>query len=185
MHTVISNSIIRQFDPCYDPSKFITDENEELTVKQWIEKYRKVIPAKDIIWLLLRKEFLSEKDLRLFAVWCARETLKLIVNPDERSVNACNVAEKYANGEATQEELLSARDAANDGTYVAYYAALSAANIGHAYVAYAAFHAAYSTVHASDVNVAARAATSAASYADADVDVADAAQINQLLSYFE
>jgi hypothetical protein len=114
MYKTISNKIIRKFNPCYDPSKYIKDENEELPVKEWVEKYRSIVPTNDIIWLLSRKKFMSKKDLILFVVWCAREALKLIANPDERSVNACNVAERYANGEATREELFAARAAAYD-----------------------------------------------------------------------
>jgi hypothetical protein len=175
MYKTISNEIIRKFHPCYDPSYVITDETEELSVKQWVEKYRKVIPSKDIIWLLLRREFLSEKDLRLFAVWCAREALKLIKNPDEKIVKACNVAEKYANGEATKEELLAAHDAALIAN-AAYMAASSASD-----AAYAASEAAYAA------SEAAYAASKAASEAarDATADAARSAQLNQLLTYFE
>jgi hypothetical protein len=57
---------------------------------------------------------MTDKDMRLFAVWCAREALKLVDNPDERSINACDVAEKYANGEATDDELDAAWSAARD-----------------------------------------------------------------------
>ena len=74
---------------------------------------------------LLRKvETWNDKTARLFAVWCAREALKLIDNPDPRSVNACDVAERYANGEATKEELAAAWDAA---MYAAWDAAWDAA----------------------------------------------------------
>jgi len=52
------------------------------------------------------------KTQRLFAVWCAREGLKLVDNPDPRSVAACDVAERYANGKATDEELDAALAAA-------------------------------------------------------------------------
>ena len=54
----------------------------------------------------------DEKTQRLFAVWCAREALKLYDNPDPRSVTACDVAERYANGKATDEELAAASGAA-------------------------------------------------------------------------
>ena len=111
MITTINNNLIRSFRPCYDPSKYI-DEDESLTVKEGVEKYRGIVPAKDIIWLLCRKEFMSDRDLRLFAVWCAREALKLVDNPDPRSVAACDVAERFANGDATKEELASALAAA-------------------------------------------------------------------------
>ena len=111
MITTINNKLIRSFRPCYDPSKYI-DETENLPIKQGIKKYRGIVPAKDILWLLCRNEFLSDRDLRLFAVWCAREALKLVDNPDQRSVAACDVAERYANGEATKEDLAAAATAA-------------------------------------------------------------------------
>ena len=70
----------------------------------------------------------NDKTLRLFAVWCAREALKLVDNPDPRSVNACDVAERYANGEATDEELAAALAAARDAARAAAWdAALAAA----------------------------------------------------------
>lgn len=109
----INNELIRSFSPCYEPSEIVTDENETLTVVEWVVKYRDKVKSKaDIVWLLCRNEFMSDKELRLFAVWCAREALKLVKNPDPRSIQACNVAEKFANGESTQEELAAAWDAA-------------------------------------------------------------------------
>ena len=122
----INNELIRSLTPCYDPSKYITDENETLPVLEWVEKYRGAVPDKDIIWLLCHEEFLSGKQLRLFAVWCAREALKLIDNPDPRSIEACNVAERYANGEATIEELNAARYCDTSAAYTAAYFAAAA-----------------------------------------------------------
>ena len=101
----INNKLIREFIPCYDPSEKGIPDDETLPVLDWVEKYRNTVPAEDILWLLLRNEFVSNKDLRLFAVWCAREALSLIDNPDNRSVEACNVTERHVNGEATDEEL--------------------------------------------------------------------------------
>ena len=102
----ISNRIIRKFKPCYDPAEVIKDENEELPVVEWVEKYRNLVHKKqDIIWLLCNKLYMSDRDMRLFAVWCAREALKLVDSPDPRSIEACNVAERFANGEATSEKL--------------------------------------------------------------------------------
>jgi hypothetical protein len=160
MYKTISNEIIRQFKPCYNPSKFIKDENEELPIKDWVKKYRNVVPAKDILWLLLRREFLSEKDLILFVVWCAREALKLVENPDERSIEACDVAERYANGEATKEELYATYITADDAAVAAYntaHAAYFAATTSS--TAYYASYAASTTVSAAN---AARDAVNAA-----------------------
>ena len=52
----------------------------------------------------------ADRDLRLFAVWCARQVQHLMA--DARSIAAIDVAERYANGEATGKELAAAWDAA-------------------------------------------------------------------------
>ena len=141
--TKISNRIIRRFRPCYDPSEIGSKESEYLPIREAVEKYRNSVKEKeDIIWLLCRKEFMSDRDIRLFATWCAREALKLIENPDQRSVDACNVAERYANGYATDEELdaawaaawdaaRAARAAARDAAWAAAWDAARAAQIDH------------------------------------------------------
>jgi hypothetical protein len=49
---------------------------------------------------------------RLSAVHAARQALALIDSPDPRSVSACDVAERYANGEASVVELAAAWGAA-------------------------------------------------------------------------
>jgi len=54
----------------------------------------------------------NERAQRLFAVLCARGALKLVDNPDPRCIAACDVAERYANGDATEEELAAVRGAA-------------------------------------------------------------------------
>ena len=124
----ISNRIIRKFKPCYDPAEVIKDENEELPVVEWVEKYRNLVHKKqDIIWLLCNKLYMSDRDMRLFAVWCAREALKLVDSPDPRSIEACNVAERFANGEATSEELGVAYAAAWAAAWAATDAATDAA----------------------------------------------------------
>ena len=52
---------------------------------------------------------LADEVLRLFAVDCARHALSTVQNPDPRSVRAWKVAEKFAIGQATEEELREAR----------------------------------------------------------------------------
>jgi hypothetical protein len=189
MYKTISNEIIRKFQPCYDPSKFITDENEELIIKQWVEKYRKVVPTRDILWLLLRKEFMSKKDLILFVVWCAREALKLVENPDDRIVEACNVAERYANGEATKEELdasyIAADNVAN-AVYLsadaAYYAAI-ATDAG--YYAATAADADYVTYYTASATLAAANAARDTANAARDTDNAVRAVANAaIVAYY-
>lgn len=159
--TKISNRIIRRFHPCYDPAELGIKESEYLPIAEAVEKYRDAVKNKgDIIWLLCRKQFMSDKDMRLFAVWCAREALKLLKNPDPRSLNACDVAERFANGQATSDELDAARDAA-------WSAAMDADS-----------DAARSAARAAARDAAWAAAWSAAWSAARD------AQIDKLLTYF-
>ena len=79
---------------------------------------------------------LDDRTLRLFAVWCARNTPladgrvtgDLLTDP--RSLAALEVAERYANGRATDEELAAARAAAEAAARVAArYAARAAAEV--------------------------------------------------------
>jgi len=65
----------------------------------------------DALWAC-RAEPQYAKEWRLFAVWCASQVKHLMT--DGRSLEALNVAERYANGQATDEELRAARDAAWD-----------------------------------------------------------------------
>ena len=73
----------------------------------------------DALWCLRAIEG-RDKEIRLYAVWCARQVQHLMKDP--RSLAALDVAEKCANGKATEEELAkaeaaaraAARDAARD-----------------------------------------------------------------------
>jgi len=76
----------------------------------------------DALWCC-RAEPKHDKEWRLYAVWCARQVEHLIT--DERSKEALNVAERYANGNATDEELAAAR-AATRATWAAAWAAWAA-----------------------------------------------------------
>ena len=71
-----------------------------------------------LIWVATRPEVLSDRDLRLFACWCARQVWHLL--KDDRSKNAVIVAEKYAVGEATAEELKAAEAAAEAAVKAAW-----------------------------------------------------------------
>ena len=63
-----------------------------------------------MMWYLNASGYKNDKKLRLFAVWCARQVRHLMTDP--RSINALDVAERYANGKATDEELAAVREAA-------------------------------------------------------------------------
>ncbi|CAK0771990.1 conserved hypothetical protein [Gammaproteobacteria bacterium] len=75
------------------------------------------------VMLVRRVDGWNDKTLRLFAVWCGREAMKLIPDPDPRSIAACDVAERYANGDATSEDLDAAWGAAWGAASAAAWAA--------------------------------------------------------------
>ena len=86
-----------------------------------------------VIWIATLQGVLTDRELRLFAVWCARQVQHLLTDP--RSVSAIDVAERYANGEATDEELAAAWAAASDVFWAAASAAERAAASAAAWTA--------------------------------------------------
>ena len=82
----------------------------------------------DALWCLQAVDG-HDREIRLFAVECARSVQHLMVDP--RSIAAIDVAERFANGQATSEEMISARvdarvaawDAAGDAVWDAARAA--------------------------------------------------------------
>ncbi len=78
----------------------------------------------DALWCLRAVDG-HDKEIRLYAVWCARQVQHLM--PDKRSLAALDVAEAFANGKATKEELAAADHAAWDAAWAARIAARAAA----------------------------------------------------------
>jgi len=116
-----------------------------------------------MLWLAGKLSGPPESDGRRTLVACACECARLSLPifekryPDDKRVRNClDVAERWARGEATIEELRVARRAA--------YAAADAAADASAYAATAAYTAAYAY---EDAAAAAAAATAAAAYAAA------------------
>ena len=78
----------------------------------------------DALWCLRAVEN-HDREIRLYAVWCARQVQHLMT--DQRSLDALDVAERYANGQATYGELYAARDAAWSAAGAAAWSAAGAA----------------------------------------------------------
>lgn len=74
-----------------------------------------------LVWVATRKGVLTDKELRLFAVWSARQVQDLM--SDQRSIDALDVAERCAHGNATSEQLAAARAAAWAAARAAAWAA--------------------------------------------------------------
>lgn len=120
---------IRSWKPCYPPEKKLPEgwSGTALDILALTN-----VAAGDKLWVVLRSEVLSDKVLRLFAVKSARRVQHLM--PDARSLKALDVAEAYAHGKATKEELEKAR---NDASAAAWDAPLDA-TLSAVYAAWAA-----------------------------------------------
>ena len=77
----------------------------------------------DALWCLRAVEG-RDREIRLFAVWCARQVQHMMTDP--RSLAALDVAERFANGEAGDAELIAAMEAARAASWAAGDAAWAA-----------------------------------------------------------
>jgi hypothetical protein len=94
----------------------------------------------DALWCLRAVDG-HEREMRLFAVACARRWQHVVT--DKRSLDALDVAERFANGLATQTELSTARAAAGAAARAAARAAAGAA----------AWDAAWAAARAAEANL--------------------------------
>ena len=78
----------------------------------------------DALWCC-RTALEYDRVWRLYAVWCTRQVQRLMIDP--RSLNVLDVAERYANGQATDEELSAAWIAAKDAEVATFDAGASQA----------------------------------------------------------
>jgi hypothetical protein len=156
---------IKEYDPCSEGLKKLLKHLGKTKCDEEPLPLVEILKSNgldDALWCL---RSVDHKSVRLYAVACAREVQHLMT--DARSLKALDVAEAYANGKATEEEMEQARsaacDAAADAAKEAYYAAADAAKEAY----YAAYDAAYAAYYAAKVANAANAtyATNAAYYA--------------------
>ena len=105
-------NLIRAQEPCADGwKKLLTHlgkteaDDEPLALLTVLESNG----LEDALWTL-RCVPNCARDARLFAVWVARQVQHLMT--DQRSLDALDVAERFANGEATDEERAAAWAAA-------------------------------------------------------------------------
>ena len=114
---------IREHSPCSEGWRKLLahlgkteSDDEPLTFATIIESNG----LDDAIWAC-RSAPQYAKEWRLFAVWCARQVQHLMTDP--RSIAALDVAERHANGTATDTELDAAGAAAREAARAAARAA--------------------------------------------------------------
>ena len=158
---------IRKYEPCTDGwQKLLTHlgktkaDDEPLSLLTIIDSNG----LDDALWCLRAVEG-HAKEIRLYAVWCARQVQHLL--KDQRSLDALDMAERYANGQATEAELTAVRDAAWDAAWDARSAAWAAKAARSAWATEAAAWAAEAAVLADGSAWAAKAARSARDAAEA------------------
>ena len=156
----VTRDLLRAANSCYGAAR----ENElipenGLTIREVAELD---IPVRDKIWAICYASNAPDNALREFACWCARNALnaarKVGREPDPRSWNAVDIAERYARGEASQAELDAAYYAASGNARAAYFAAYYAAS-------HAAYYTAYESAFYAASNAAYYTASEAASHA--------------------
>jgi hypothetical protein len=97
---------LRKWRPCYDPNKFFPEKWEGTALDILLHP---LIPAKDKLWVVLRTQALDLPVLRIVVVSFARALLNLLAGEaDPNIVSACDIAEKYANNQASAAELKAA-----------------------------------------------------------------------------
>jgi hypothetical protein len=134
-------------------------DDEPLNIAVVVES----IGIDDAIWCLRAVEG-HDREIRLFAVWCARQVQHLMADPC--SIAAIDVAERFASGEASAEELDAAQEAARAAAWDA---------------AEAAWDAAEAAARAAARDAARAAAEAARAAAEAARAAAEAAQKTKLL----
>ena len=128
----------------------------------------------DALWCLRAVEG-HDREIRLYAVWCGRQVQHLMADP--RSIAALDVAERFANGKATEAERDAAWSAAGTAAWGAAWAASAAATWAASAVS---AWAAAGTAAAAAAGSAAWAASAVAAAAEAGTAEWDAAGADEL-----
>jgi hypothetical protein len=142
MKTITPETVL-QFDPCVDyPEERIRElfaGRESATPLEIIDEFD--APPEDKLWLLLREDFLPDRELHIFACWCAEQTLPIFEarQPgDGRPRAAVETKRRWIDGGATDGELDAARAAAGDAAWAAAWSAARNAARSAAWAARAA-----------------------------------------------
>lgn len=129
----------------YDPSSYLPTrwEGDALDFLERHDNDYEYPQDENMLFVVLRPEWIDETQLRVFASWCANEALRRISDPDDRAVRAAQIIARHAAGQATDEELAAAHREASE---VAGFFAVQVAEFeNRGAAAEAAYSAAYRT----------------------------------------
>lgn len=118
---------IRAHDPCKDGWEKLLKHLGKTQADDEPLPYSVIVESNgidDALWCC-RAEPQYDREWRLFAVWCAKQVQHLMA--DARSIAALDVVERYANGQATDDELSAAGDAFGASAWAAAREAARAA----------------------------------------------------------
>ncbi len=101
-----TNADIRSWKPCYDPSLKNRIETKQHTIVSVLEN--KSLHLNDRIWVIMRRQLVSDEFMRIFATKCAR--LSIDNNTDPRLVRAIEIAEGVGADVLNKSELVRARN---------------------------------------------------------------------------
>jgi len=107
------NMTIEQFYKKQGPfTRMRRDKHKLLDCKEHMLKYKNMndffansTKYPYVLWAVLRKNVLTEKESITFACWCIRQEWVWDLLEDERSKNVVVMAEKYVEGAITKKEL--------------------------------------------------------------------------------
>jgi uncharacterized protein YjbJ (UPF0337 family) len=156
---IITVELLRKWDACYPDERLRELVGDGLTPVQVCDLPD--VSVSDKLWVLLREDILSARTLRLLACTWAERVLPVFERErpgDVRPRDCLAVARRYAEGQATGEELAAARGAAWAARDAAWDAAAGARDAARG-AAWAARDAAWA---ARDAAGAARDAAGAA-----------------------
>lgn len=125
MKTKFSVQDILNFNPCsvYTEDR-ITELFKSVGCKEYVtvdKLFKANIPYDDFFWLILRPEFIPERQLHEIAIWCFERIAKPIWEKnypdDNRPQEAIRIKKLWLDKKATDEELDAAWDAAWAATW--------------------------------------------------------------------
>jgi len=102
---------IRSWNPCYDPGVHADDSWKGNVLDLLV---REDVTFENRLWVVMRPTLISEKAMRAFAIWCARQLQGSL--KDKRSLNAIEVAEQFILGNCNKKDLATACKNAEDAS---------------------------------------------------------------------